>query len=68
MPFILRPRIDKVLDFHHVKFANAEQEVPGVYFVPEPFTDLGNTKWQFAGCRGQDIVEIDKNALRRLGA
>ncbi len=51
-----------------LKFPHPENKLPGYNFVPESFTNLGNTKRNFHPAGFLHVQEIHKYALGRFGA
>ena len=52
---------------HLLKLADAEDEVSGRDFVAEGFSNLRHAKGNLAAGGALDVLEVDKDALRRLG-
>ena len=57
---------DEILHLHLLELARAEDEVAQRDFVAERLALLGNAEGQPAAGRGQHILEVDEDALRRL--
>ena len=55
------------LQLHLLKLAHAEDEVAGGDLVAEALADLADAERQLLACRALDVVEVDEDALRRLG-
>src|SRR3989338_9430622 len=60
---LIGDRFNKILQFHLFKFPASETEIPGSYFIPESFADLGYTEGNFNSGRIQNILKIYKHAL-----
>ena len=64
VPFLIGSGLNKELQFHLLKLAGAENEVPGRDLIAERLADLGNPKRRLLTRRSHDIVEVDKDSLR----
>ena len=61
-------RRDEVLHLHLLELAGAEDEVPGGDLVAEALTDLGDPEWRLLARELEVVLEIQEDALCRLGA
>ena len=68
VPFHLRAGPNEKLHFHLFKFAHAENELAGHYFVSEGLSNLGNTKGDFHPTGFLYVQEVYKNTLSGFGA
>src|SRR5687768_3799284 len=57
---------NEVFHLHLLKLAGAKDEVPRSDFVPKRFSDLCDTKRQFAPAGSEHIREVNKYALGRF--
>ena len=55
------------LQLHLLELAHAENEVARGDLVAEALADLADAERQLFACRALDVIEVDENALRRLG-
>src|SRR5207247_901631 len=60
-------RVDEELDLHLLELARAEDEVAGRDLVAKGLADLRDAERQLAPRGLQHVVEVDEDALRRLG-
>ena len=67
MPLLVLARLYKKLDLHDLELAGAEDEVAGGDLVAEGLADLGDAERELAARGVENVVEIYKNTLRRLG-
>ncbi len=59
---------DEELHLHLLELADAEEEVARRDLVPERLADLGDAERRLAAGELGDVLEVDEDALRRLGA
>ena len=59
---------DEVLHLHLLELERAEDEVPGRDLVPERLSDLRDPERRLAPGDLRDVLEVDEDALRCLGA
>ena len=62
------PGLDEELHLHLLELAGAEDEVARGDFVAERLADLGDAEREFGARGGEDVVEVDEDALRGFGA
>ena len=67
MPRFVLARRDEVLDLHLLELAHAEDEVARRDLVAERLADLRDAERQLAIGRVEHVLEVDEDALRRLG-
>ena len=60
-------RVDEELDLHLLELVRPEDEVPGRDLVTEGLPDLGDPERELEAHRLEHVVEVDEDALRRLG-
>src|SRR5690625_7090493 len=63
----LRARLHEVLHLHLLELTHAEDELPRHNLISECFPDLCDTERNLLARGVEHIVEVDKDALRRLG-
>ena len=68
VPGLVGPRLDEVLDLHLLELAHPEDEVARGDLVAKRLADLGDAEGQAAAGGVDDVLEVDEDALRRLGA
>ena len=67
-PLQIRVRLAEELQLHLLKLADAENEVARRDLVAEALADLADAERDLAARRALDVLEVDENALRGLGA
>jgi hypothetical protein len=68
VPLLRLGRRHEVLHLHLFELERAEDEVAGRDLVPERLPDLGDPERRLASGDLGDVLEVDENALGRLGA
>src|SRR4029079_1495095 len=68
VPLVRLVRRDEELHLHLLELERAEDEVPGRDLVPERLADLRDPERRLAARDLGDVLEVDEDALRRLGA
>lgn len=67
-PFICQSqpvsRPAEVFDLHLLEFTGSKSEIPGVDFISECLSDLGDTKGYFHPGRIENVLELGKDGLR----
>ena len=66
-PFEVGAGLAEELQLHLLELAHAEDEVARGDLVAEALADLADAERQLFARRALDVVEVDENALRRLG-
>ena len=68
VPLLVLARLHEVLHLHLLELAGAEDEVAWRDLVAERLADLRDAEGHLAAGRHDDVVEVDEDALGRLGA
>src|ERR1035437_7696380 len=67
-PLLSFGRRHEVLHLHLLKLARAEDEVTGCDLVTERLANLGDSERRFLTRELEDVLEVNKDPLRRLWA
>ena len=67
-PFEIGVRLAEELELHLLKLADAEDEVARRDLVAEALADLADAEGDLPARGALDVLEVDEDALRRLGA
>ena len=67
-PLKVGARLAEELELHLLELADAEDEVARRDLVAEALADLADAERDLAARRALDVLEVDENALRGLGA
>ena len=66
VPLLVGAGEDEVLDLHLLELAVTEDEVAGGDLVAERLADLGDAEGELAAGGGEDVIEVDEDALSGL--
>ncbi len=66
-PFQIGTWLTEKFEFHLFKLTSPEYKITGSNFIAEGFADLSHTEGKFPAGRALDILEINKDTLRRFG-
>ena len=68
VPFFVGSGLDEEFHFHLLELARAENKISRCDLVAEGLSNLPDSKRGALAGRRHDVLEIDENALRRLGS